>query len=234
LCYFLCFLPEKIYHRLKNDKNDENTNYFNSKIIINYYLTLLILGNKKANLKINSFPIWLSPQKTLHKYIEYFSKKIDFFNTNAINIIDIINYFNIDNYINNYQDSDEDSNDNIEKNIHENIDTNIHNNIDTNIHENIKPNIHENIDSNIQTNTSKNSFKSIDSSSDIFDISDNLLQKFQSINLKKIKKQHKTRQIKSKIIRNIEYLFDNCLFCKNTNDSNYNLHTNNNCDLYKN
>jgi len=166
--------------------------------------------------------------------VEYFSKKIDFFNTDAINAIDIINYFNIDNYINKYRDSDEDSDDNIEKNIHENIDTNIHDNIDINIHENIEPNIHENIDLNIQINILENSFKSIDSSSDIFDIFDNLLQEFQSINLKKIKKQHKTRQIKSKIIRNIEYLFDNCLFCKNVNDSNYNSHISNNCDLYKN
>jgi len=101
-CYFSCFLPEKIYYRLKNDKGEENANYFDSKLIINYYLTLLILGNKEANLNINSFPIWPSPQKTLYEYVEYFSKKIDFFNTDAINVIDIINHFNIDNYINNY------------------------------------------------------------------------------------------------------------------------------------
>jgi len=233
-CCFSCFLPEKICHRLKNDEGDENANCFDSKIIINYYLTLLILGNEEANLKIDSFPTWPSPQKTLHEYVEYFSKKIDFFNTDAINAIDIINHFNIDNYINNYQDSDEDSDDNIEENIHENIDTNIQDNIDTNIQDNIDTNIHENIDSNIQTNISENSFKSIDSSSDIFDISDDLLQEFQSINLEKIEKQYKTRQIKSKIIRNIEYLFDNCLFCKNANDSNYDSHASNDCDLYKN
>jgi len=229
-CCFSCFLPEKICHRLKNDEGEENANCFDSKLIINYYLTLLILGNEEANLNIDSFPTWPSPQKTLHEYVEYFNKKIDFFNTDAINAIDIINHFNIDNYINNYQDSDEDSDDNNDANINQNIDKNIH----ENIHENIDSNIHENIDSNIQENISENNFKSIDSSSDIFDIFDDLLQEFQSINLEKIEKQHKTRQIKSRIIRNIEYLFDNCLFCKNANDSNYNSHASNDCDLYKN
>jgi len=122
----------------------------------------------------------------------------------------------------------------LEENIDDNIDTNIHENIDTNIHEDININIQENIDANIQENILENNFKSIDSSSDIFDISDDLLNEFQSINLEKIEKQHKTRQIKSRIIRNIEYLFNNCLFCKNANDSNYISYASNDCDLYKN
>jgi len=158
--------------------------------------------------------------------VEYFSKKIDFFNTDAINVIDIIHHFDIDNYINNNQHLDNDDNDN--------IDPNIQNNININIHENIDANIHKNIDANIHKNILKNRSKSIDASSDIFDIFDDLLNKFQLIYLEKIKKQYKTRQVKSKIIQKIEYLFDNCLFCKNANNSNYISHASNDCDLYKN
>jgi len=126
--YFSCFLPEKICYRLKNNENDENSNCFDSKIIINYYLTLLILGKEETNLNINLFPTWPSKQKSLYEYVKYFSKKIDFFNTDAINAINIIHEFNIDNYINSNRsiDDNSDDEDNININIQEeNIDANI-------------------------------------------------------------------------------------------------------------
>jgi len=112
----------------------------------------LILGKKETNLNINLFPTWPLKQKSLYEYVKYFSKKIDFFNTDAINAINIIHEFNIDNYINLNRsiDDNSDDEDNIDINIQkENIDANIQENIAANVHENIDSNVQENIDSNI-------------------------------------------------------------------------------------